>query len=420
MQQKLRQILYELKHQPIISGITFIATALSILLFMIVFITQRVKTVPYPPESCRDRLLIGKYLEVEFPERGGSRSGNFGVTAGRVLYEGIDGVEKVTFFNPDIEKMDASGTTGKTFHTGVRTVDAKYFEIFDHPLMEGRYFTQEEAASGLTLAVVTESVARKAFGKKDCIGQSLLLSFQRYTVIGVIKDNSALANLGYGDVFLPGYAAVDDVTEDLFGQVSAALLVKKGIDFQHIRNQVKTRYAVLDTKIKSIGGKTKYHDGPYDIRTVNQAAIYSNQTPDLSGGQRSLYFLYAVLLLVPAINLSSLLHSRMRQRINEIGIRRAYGCTKTRIIIDILWENFIVTAAGGIVGIILGVTFALTYSGLYENMAGAGATPALAAVINWGTIFMAVGICFILNLMSASIPALQAASENPVEAINTK
>lgn len=134
------------------------------------------------------------------------------------------------------------------------------------------------------------------------------------------------------------------------------------------------------------------------------------------------YTLYAILLLVPAINLSSLLHSRMRRRISEIGVRRAFGCTRLRIISDILWENFLVTLAGGIVGVTLGIIFAMNYSGLYEDMEtyGSGVTPDISSVINWGTILIAVGVCFILNLISASVPAWQASRLNPVEAINAK
>ena len=130
---------------------------------------------------------------------------------------------------------------------------------------------------------------------------------------------------------------------------------------------------------------------------------------------------YLILLIVPAINLSSMLHSRLRRR-SEIGIRRAFGCTRSRIITDIITENFLITLIGGIVGVVLGIIFASTYSGLYENMEnfGRGDTPALNAIINWTTILTAVGICFLLNLISASVPAWQASRMSPVQAINSK
>ena len=112
----------------------------------------------------------------------------------------------------------------------------------------------------------------------------------------------------------------------------------------------------------------------------------------------------------------------MRKRMNEIGIRRAFGCSRPRIIADIITENFLFTLAGGIIGLALGIIFAITYSGLYENMetAGQNITPAIGAVINAGTILIAIAVCFILNLISAFVPAWQASRLNPVEAINAK
>jgi len=52
--------------------------------------------------------------------------------------------------------------------------------------------------------------------------------------------------------------------------------------------------------------------------------------------------------------------------------------------------------------------------------AGQNITPAIGAVINAGTILIALAVCFILNLISAFVPAWQASRLNPVEAINAK
>ena len=275
--------------------------------------------------------------------------------------------------------------------------------------------------------VISESTARKAFGKADATGMTITLNHKKYTVIGVVKDSSALATTAHGDVFFtfgtPATPAQsDDIWSIYFGGVSAALLVKDGVDFQSIRDQVKARYANLDTELKPQGWEAVYHESPYDQEVLAMNIVGSNVTPDTSGERKMRYVLYAILLIVPAINLSNLLHSRMHKRITEIGVRRAFGCTRSRIISDIIWENFLITLAGGLVGVALGVVFAMTYSGLYENMRtfGTEVTPAISSVLNWGTILIAVAVCFILNIISASIPAWQASRLNPVEAINNK
>lgn len=431
MKQKIRQIIFDMRNQPLISGVTFIATAMSVFLFMIVAITSRVKTVPFPPESCRDRLMVGQFMHLHGfngQNENGDNSGGVSYNTAKMLYEGLEGVELTSFMRHGAFGALVKGTESQSFQAGTaRAVDANFFRIFDHPLISGRYFTADEASSQLPVVVISENTARKAFGKTDVAGMPILLDHKKYTVAGVVKDNSALATTGSGDVFFT-YSAPQstpeqqDVWESYFGDASVALLLKKDVDFQSIRNQVKARYAILNTELYPLGWKAIYHESPFNQEVISSNFYGSNITPDTAAERRSRYILYAILLTVPAINLSSLLHSRIRKRISEIGVRRAYGCTRSRIISDIIWENFLITLIGGLVGVVLGIVFALTYSGLYEDMqtAGSGLTPAISAVINWGTIFIAVAVCFILNIISASIPAWQASRLNPVEAINNK
>lgn len=407
-----------MRQQPLVSTVTFIATVLTIFLFMAVVITSRVKVVPFAPESCRDRLMVGKSIHVKKPSGNSDSSGGMSDVTARKLYDGLEGVECESFFQ-SLSPMTAAGTEGQYFKVFTRNTDAEFFKVFDHKLIAGRYYTPEEAASNIKVVVINERTARRAFGTADCVGQSISLNHRKYTVVGVVSDHSFLATTACGDVFIArGY----DDNKDMFGDTSAALLVRKGVDFSKVRDEVKARYAILDTELAAEDKMTVYHEAPFDQETVAGGIMGSNTTPDTTSDRYMRYALYAILLLVPAINLSSLLHSRMRRRISEIGVRRAFGCTRLRIISDIIWENFLVTLAGGIVGVALGITFAMTYSGLYEDMAtyGSGVTPDIGSVINWGTIAIAVGVCFILNLISASVPAWQASRLNPVEAINAK
>lgn len=418
MKQKIHQIINDMRQQPLVSTVTFIATVLTIFLFMAVVITTRVKVVPFAPESCRDRLMVGKSIHVKSKSGNQDSSGGMSDATARKLYDGLEGVECVSFFQ-SLSPLSASGTTESYFNVFTRRTDAGFFRIFDHKLIAGRYYTPEEAASNLKVVVINERTARKAFGTVDCVGQSISLNHRKYTVVGVVSDHSFLATTACGDVFM---ADGFDDSPGIFGDTSAALLVREGVDFGSVRDEVKARYAILDTELAAEGTETVYHEAPFDQETIAGGISGSNTTPDTTSDRYVRYTIYVILLLVPAINLSSLLHSRMRRRISEIGVRRAFGCTRLRVISDIIWENFLVTLAGGIVGVALGITFAMTYSGLYEDMDtyGSGVTPDISAVISWGTIAIAVAVCFILNLISASVPAWQASRVNPVEAINAK
>jgi len=423
MKNKILQILYDLRHQPVISGVTLIGTALTIFLIMIVVMIQQIPVLPFAPESNRPRLLIGCGMHLENPEMGqaGIAVAGLSYNAARKFYENLEGVSQISFFQQFAQKEDVRGPLGKLFLANGRKADADFFKIFDHTLLKGRFYTREEAEAMENVAVVAETTAYKLFGDSDPIGQTFQYGFKPYRVVGVIKDNSPIATLGSGDVFIPTSQNDGNMSfEEYRGQTSVALLVKPGVDFSSIREQVKARYAALTTELAETGWKPVYHEQPYDIETVTFTVTISNNTPDLESVKKSRYLILVILLLVPAINLSSMLHSRMRRRISEIGVRRAFGCTRFRIILDIISENFLITLAGGILGLLLGIIVGINYTALYDTVqnVGKGGTPPISMMFNWTILLTALAVCFVLNIISAAVPAWQASRVNVVDAIN--
>ncbi len=421
MKNKILQILYDLRHQPVISGVTLIGTALTIFLIMIVVMIQQIPVLPFAPESNRPRLLLGCNMHLESLNDNGVRCAGLSFNAAKKLYENLKGVECISYFQQYVQKEDVKGPTAKLFLANGRKADADFFKIFDHTLLKGRFYTSEEADAMENVAVVAETTAYKLFGDIDPIGQTFQYGFKPYRVVGVIKDNSPLATLGSGDVFIPTSQNDGDMSfEEYRGQTSVAILAEPGVDFGSIRNQVKARYAALSTELEESGWKAIYHESPYDIETVSFALGGVNTTPDMQSVRKSRFLIFMLLLLVPAINLSSMLHSRMRRRISEIGVRRAFGCTRSRIILDIISENFLITLAGGILGLFLGIIVGINYSALYDTgrNIGEGGTPALSMMFNWTILLTALAVCFLLNIISAAVPAWQASRVNVVDAIN--
>lgn len=423
MNSKLLQIIYDIRHQSVISWVTFIATALSVFLIMVVVMTQRIKIIPIAPESCRPHLLIANTIHlINTSDNASESSGGMSIVTAKKLYADLEGVERTAYFTYYNDDMDVKGTESDFFTATTRGADDEFFKVFDHTLLKGRYFTADEVKAAVPLVILSESTARRAFGTNDPIGADIIVDQRVYRVVGVVKDHTTLATNASADVFINNTEVNPDGPGSRFGSIGVALLVKDGVDFQSVRNQVKARYAALDAELAAENLKTIYHEAPYDSETVAGGIGGSNVTPDTESGRQLRLIIYAILLIVPAINLSSMLHSRLSRRVREIGVRRAFGCTRARIITDIIVENFIVTLIGGMVGIVLGVIFASTYTGLYETMETVGRVtmPPVFNIIEPITIVIALGVCFVLNLLSASVPAWQASRLNPVNALNSK
>ncbi len=416
MKNKIRQIIYDLRTQPVIGWVTIIGTALSIFLIMVVVMMQQVTILSLAPETKRDRMLYGMYIHVE-GEGGSTGSSSMSYDLAKKLYGDLDGIEEISFHSEWLTPTDAKGTTGKPYTVDVHRTDDGFWRVYEFDLLKGRFYDAAEVEAKRNLAVITESTARNLFGDDDVIGQHFMLDHNDFEVIGVVADVSKFATMAYGEVFTP---LSTESWDDVFGETAAAMLIKPGVDFEYIRNQVKGRYAVVDGELANDNRKTVYHEAPFDQETIASGVGGSNITPDTKTGRYTRLAIYIILLIVPAINLSSMLHSRLRRRVNEIGIRRAFGCTRKRIITDILSESFIITLVGGVIGLLSAIIFALSYGGLVSDFGSADINPSLSMLIRPQIFAFALGACFILNIISAAVPAWQASRLNPVEAINTK
>lgn len=415
MRKKFLQIIYDLRTQPLIGIVTIGGTALSVFLIMVVVMIQQIYCLPIEPETHRDRMLYGMYLHIQAENY--DCSGGLCYDIARELYDGLDGIELTAFQNVGTSQEVAEGTSGERYVVESRCTDDNFWRLYDHKLLSGRTISAADVSSGAKVAVLTDATARRLFNSGDVVGQHVSIGFDDYEVIGTVADHSRLASSAYGEIFTP--VSILPTWEDYFGDIMAAMLLKPGVSEEHIRDQVKGRYAQLTTRLSADGKEAVYHGTPFPQEVVTVDFFGSNNDPDLNSGRTGRIITYIVLLLIPAINLSSMLNSRLRHRISDFGIRRAFGCTRRRIIGDILVENLLVTAAGGIIGMICGILFTRFYDGLFINDYGISIHPDLSTLLDWRIILVAVAVCFILNLLSASVPAWIASRRNPAEAINS-
>lgn len=145
--------------------------------------------------------------------------------------------------------------------------------------------------------------------------------------------------------------------------------------------------------------------------------------PDMGAVRRLRYFTWAILLLVPAVNLSSMTHSRLSRRREEIGVRRAFGATRGNILADLFIENLIITLAAGLIGLGLSVVFAFfgaesVFSA--QSVTGTVSNVSPMMLLSWQSFGLSLIFCLILNILSVSLPAWQAARTNVVNALSGK
>ena len=423
--QYFQQAWGQLRQQPLISLVNVAGTALSIFLIMLVVMMQQVKVAPYAPESNRDRFLhvrCGSITNEEWGE-GNSSNGPISVRTGRELYKSLETPEAVTLYTIGTTATPVSLPNQPATAVDVKETDDDFWRVFDFAFTAGKPYDRATFDAGQPVAVITESVARLLFGTTDVAGREFLLAHAPYRISGVVRDVSTLATTAYAQVWIP-YTSTDQVdntwTADLMGMMSCTILAKSRDDFPAIREECDRRLEAYNRVIGENGWEFISRNRPYD-QEKDAIAYAANWEPDLKAERRSRLVIYLILLIVPAINLSSMTQSRLRQRVSEIGVRRAFGSTRGEMAGQILAENFIVTLLAGVLGFLLCVLFAyvgneIIFAQEYSSTLNPPTVDA-SILIHLSTFLWALLFCFVLNLLSAGIPAWRASRMNIVEAV---
>lgn len=429
-----KQIYFEMKHQKMMTWVSISGTALAIFLIMAVVIADSVYIVEAAPESKRSRILYGQGMHLVSGDSDWSHM-MLAYDVARKLYEGLDGVEMVSYDGTFWDSETNVNVPGKNaFPMQKLVADANIWKVYDYTFIDGRPFSAAEAESQTRTAVLTRSAARKLFGEEKVSGRAIEVATYPYTVVGVIADPVSVMPQSYADILLPFNPALclpegDSGPERWFGNVKVRLLAAENADAENIKAQVKKRYARLEPEAKKMDLSLKYHQQPYTSREMGLGDFGSNTDPDTESHDVSNAVILALLILLPAINLSSMTRSRLRHRVSEIGVRRAFGASRKSIIRQITSENFIITLTGGVIGLALSFLFIALFSHAFFQFGGdlinsrpsldlINSRPSLGMIFNWKIFFFALVMCFVLNLLSATVPAWKAAKVQPAEAIS--
>ena len=425
----IRQIIYELKNQKMVTWVAISGTALAIFLIMAIFMADRLQSIVMPPESNRERILKGQGMDVVHDL--GSASGmHLNYDLAKKLYENLDGVDKVSYVTSPWGAADLNLPNEKTISAEEFKVDDRYWQMYDYKFISGKPFEKEEIEAGQYLAILTESTARKLFGETDVAGRQIDINNIPYTVKGVVEDSYPLLPDGTIEVFtnFTDFKENNDSwMPEFFGATMVRLLIKEGIDPNYIKLQVEKRYEDMNRELKESGRSIIYHQQPYTSEELSAGSFGSNNGPNLKVKTRLRAVIYVILLLLPAINLSSMTRSRLRNRISEIGVRRAFGAKKKSIISQIFTENLLMTFVGGAIGLCLSLIFLALLSGYFiifnnpntfDAIAPVSAAPVIWHVFDFSAFFIAFGACFVLNALSATLPAWKASGVEPAIAIS--
>ncbi|MDR3217775.1 MAG: ABC transporter permease [Dysgonamonadaceae bacterium] len=421
-----------IKQEKLFSSIYIIGTGLSITIVMVLSIVFYIKIANIYPETNRDRMLIVDSGVEKFKnDEGGWWSSSLSLSVIETCFQSLESAEAVTaLFGESKENYVQPDGSKEQLPVTVKQVDTKFWTVFPFRFVSGKPFTDADFQSGISVAVVAESLAKRLFGTTEVIGKQISLDFRSFRVCGVVKDASYAMQRTYAQLWIP--YTLNPQHKEIFGnggslgQMQAYILAPSTSDVERVRQEVIEN---INRYNQTLGDLEFTVNGQPDRHWQSVFRYWATDTPNFNKILLQYGFVFFILLLIPAVSLSGMTDSRMERRMAEMGVRRAFGAPIHNLMGQIISENFLFTVLGGLIGllssyllILLGRNSVMQLGNTFIDIPPEGTEVVLSPsmLLNLPVFAIALGICFFLNLLSALIPAWQYSHREIIHSLNAK
>ncbi len=317
---------------------------------------------------------------------------------------------------------------------GNRTADAKlvgcvedYLKLNQLEIARGRWLTSRDR--GKKVVVLADQTVERLFPFENPIGQTIWVGSEFYKVIGQTKPRTASAAIGGSldsrDYNLDAYIPL----KTLRHRVGDLVMKRVGGEFQgeqvelsqitvEVRDieEVDETAQIIETLLK------KYHEEE-DYAVVVPKELLRQAERTRAMFNVLLVVIAGISLLVGGIGIMNIMLATVTERTREIGIRRALGATRQHIIQQFLTETVVLTASGGLLGVLFGLSVGPLFRSLRAGLTlmSPDLLPPIVHALEpriapWSVVlslFISLGVGVIFGVY----PARQAAYMDPIEAL---
>jgi putative ABC transport system permease protein len=310
-------------------------------------------------------------------------------------------------------------------------VDASYFDVMNLHLRRGAVFAPQHFESAAAVTIIGQGVKSKFFTTEDPIGRPIKVGNQWLTVIGVLEDRKVSSetaqHLGIRDANMDVYVPLSTMLlryrnrgEVTQAEMEVAAAQDNSTDSSETDDQraEKRNYHQLDKVVVKVA-KSNEVTAVADVvrrmlqRRHNDVTDFEISVPELLLQQEQrtktifnivLGAIASISLIVGGIGIMNIMLASILERIREIGVRRAMGATKRDVLAQFLSEAVMISLAGGIAGIIVGVVLA----SVIERAAH------IHTIVSPMSVIVAFGVSVAVGLVFGIVPASRAASQDPI------
>lgn len=298
--------------------------------------------------------------------------------------------------SPYISGMVQTKQGNKNSMSQLDAMDTSYRDIRSVDLTSGRFFNESDITNRAKVAIVGTYLVREFYAGMNPVGETIKLNGQQFTIIGVYEESGNSTESSADNKISIPYTTAQ------------RFLKNKNITTYYISAATEETVDAAKTATENFIMKKFGSDEGYTVSSIAEMLDTMNEmmgtlTMMLAG-------IAGISLVVGGIGIMNIMTVSVSERTREIGIRKAIGARTTDILLQFLIESMILSAVGGIIGILFG----LGLGQIAAVLLGFSFAAQSSMIIMSFVFSIAIGIFFGIS------PAKKAAKLHPIEALRSE
>ena len=281
----------------------------------------------------------------------------------------------------------------ENFQTSLDAANAQYESIKNVELINGRFITDTDCENRSYVAVVGTYIQKELFGGMNPVGETIELNGKHFKIVGVYEETAdSTENSQDNKVTIPYTTAM-------------RFLKNKTISTYYLEATDENIVDIAVSSVKTFLTRRFGSDSGFTVTSVS--AIIDTMNEILGMMTTMLAGIAAISLIVGGIGVMNIMTVSVSERTREIGIRKAIGARTTDILLQFLIESVLLSAIGGVIGILVGIGF----GPLVKSLLG------LEFAVQMDMVMISFGFSAAIGVFFGIAPAKKAANLHPIEAL---